>query len=329
MGAKKTKDRISSSDVKAYARECGADIVGIASMDRWEGAPLQMDPRQIMPEAKAMIVMGFRIFRGCLRGIEEGTFYVGYAGMGYAGINWIYQPMTLWNFCKPIEDAGYEALPIPNCFPWSATDVSGQDDSKTGVVRENFSKPVAPGRAAPDVFIQLRIAAFAAGLGEIGWSKMFLSPQFGPRQRLAAVLTDMPLEPDPIYDGPPLCDRCMRCAADCTVGAISTKESVKIKVAGHDVEWGKIDFNKCSRGFCGGSKEHNPFMVTEEDEKGFNQHVGAAQQYKLGSVYEYGRALEGARGCIRGCMIHLEEQDKLENAFHNPFRRRKAWRIKP
>ena len=73
---------LAAKQVKEYAKRCGADIVGIGSMDRFEGAPMQMDPRYIFPDATAMIVMGFRIPRGCLRGIEEGTFYTAYCGMG-------------------------------------------------------------------------------------------------------------------------------------------------------------------------------------------------------------------------------------------------------
>lgn len=313
--------------VKQFAKECGADLVGIASMDRFEGAPLQMDPRQIFPDAKACIVMGFRILRGALRGIEEGTFYVAYAGMGYAGINWVLQPMVLWRFCRMLEDEGYEALPIPNNFPWTATNTSGQDPEVTGKLRENWSRPVAPGRAAPDVFVHLRLAAFAAGLGEIGYSKMFISPRFGPRQRLAMVLTDAPLEPDPLYDGPQLCDRCMLCVKNCTGDAISADETVKVTVAGRDIEWGKIDYTLCSRYFCGASREFNPFMMTPEDEEGFTQPVGRAQQYKVSPQYVYGRALEGARGCIRACMMHLEEQGKLQNRFKHPFQRRKPWKL--
>ena len=33
------KIMLTSNKVKKIARECGADIVGIASMDRFEGAP--------------------------------------------------------------------------------------------------------------------------------------------------------------------------------------------------------------------------------------------------------------------------------------------------
>jgi hypothetical protein len=102
---------------------------------------------------------------------------------------------------------------------------------------------------------------------------------------------------------------------------------VKVTVAGHDLEWGDINYLDCSRYFCGASEEHNPFMVTEADREGFQKPVGESQRYKIGPTYDYGRALEGASGCIRACMIHLEEQDKLDNKFQTPFRRRKAWRI--
>ena len=317
---------ITSKAVKKFAKQCGADIVGITSMDRFEGAPKQMDPRYIFPDAKSMIVMGFRIFRGCLRGIEEGTFFSCYSSMGYAAINHVWQPMVLWNFCKMLEDNGYEAVPIPNSFPWTNTDSSGRDPQATGKPRDGFSRPVSPDKPAPDVTVHMRIAAVCAGLGEIGYSKMFLSPEFGPRQRLAAVITDAPLTPDPLFAGK-ICDRCMACAKDCTGGAISRTKTVKVNVAGREIEWGEIDYEKCSRAFCGGAKEYNPFMVTPEDEKGFNQEVGKAQQYKLGAQYNYGRALEGARGCIRACMCHLEEKGKLKNEFKNPFRKGKPWKL--
>jgi len=320
------------AEVKQLARDCGADVVGIASMDRFEGAPAQMDPRHIFPAAKAMIVMGFRILRGALRGVEEGTFFNTYSSMGYAGINFVLQPMVLWNFCRVIEDAGWEAVPLPNQFGWSNTVTTVVEDKSTlGDPRPQWSRPVSPERPAPDVFFSMRIAAFAAGLGEIGWSKMLLTPEFGPRQRLAAVMTDMPLAPDPLYSGPPLCDRCMMCAKDCTVGAISTTRSIKTTIAGRELEWSDIDHKKCSFGFCGGSREFNPFMVTDEDEKGFNaDHTGTygqAQRYKVPPRYEYGRALEGARGCIRACMIHLTDKDRLSNTFHNPFRTRPPWKL--
>ena len=297
-------------------------------MDRFEGAPKQMDPRYIFPDAKAMVVMGFRILRGTLRGIEEGTFYANYCSMGYAGINTVLQPMVLWRLCGELEDLGYESVPIPNQFPYNGTDVTGQHPERTGLPREGFSRPVEPGKPGPDVFVQLRIAAFCAGLGEIGYSKMFLTPEYGPRQRLAAVLTDAPLEPDPLYDGPQLCDRCMLCARDCTGQAISRTSTTKVTIAGRDVEWGEIDFVKCRQCFESPPPEFNPFVVTDEDREGFARPADEGY-YKIGPQYGYGRALEGARGCIRACMVHLEETGRISNRFHNPFRKRKPWRLGP
>ena len=87
---------LTAAEVKAKAKECGADIVGIAPMSRWEGVDKQHDSRYIFPGAKSMIVMGFRIPRGSLRGIEEGTQFLNYASMGYAALNTIYGPMVLW-----------------------------------------------------------------------------------------------------------------------------------------------------------------------------------------------------------------------------------------
>ena len=87
---------VTSAEIKALAKRVGADCVGIAPMSRWEGAPRQNDPRYIFPGAKSMVVLGFRIPRGLLRGIEEGTRFLDYPGMGYASLNQVHGPMVLW-----------------------------------------------------------------------------------------------------------------------------------------------------------------------------------------------------------------------------------------
>ena len=84
--------KITAQEIKAAAKRMGADIVGIGSIDRWSTAPIQMDPKQIMPNAKSVIAMGFRVLRGSLRGIEEGTQFYQYPSMAYGGINEIFAP---------------------------------------------------------------------------------------------------------------------------------------------------------------------------------------------------------------------------------------------
>jgi hypothetical protein len=85
---------LTSHYVKEMGKKFGADLVGITSMDRFEGAPQQCDPRFIFPAARSMIVLGFRIPRGTLRGIEEGTYFLAYSAMGYGGINIVYSPWS-------------------------------------------------------------------------------------------------------------------------------------------------------------------------------------------------------------------------------------------
>ncbi|OGV81505.1 MAG: hypothetical protein A3K19_26025 [Lentisphaerae bacterium RIFOXYB12_FULL_65_16] len=328
---------ITSQMVKDVARNCGADIVGIGSMDRFEGAPLQYDPRYIMPEAKAIIGLGFRIHRGLLRGIEEGTYFAAYPAMGYANINDVYAPMVLREVGNFIEDNGHEAFLYSN-----------------GSVRLGcgIGKPVAPGKPKPDVFLHFRIAGVICGMGEIGYSKMFLTPEFGPRQRLAFILTDAPLEPDPLFEGK-ICDGCMKCVRACPGKAISKDEKVRVTVAGKELAWGQINDRKCSTAYQAGTREINPFMPSEEvaatidgiindtgekGEKGMTSYTGNVWGYLRENVPYIKRCWEsfhhpaticGGRGCIRACMSHLEERGVLKNKFEAPFRRRKEWKLQP
>lgn len=311
---------LTAADVKQFAKAAGADLVGIGTPDRWEGAPIQMDPRQIMPEARSIIAFGFRVMRGSLRGVEEGTFFSNYSSMGYGGLNWLYIPHTMINIAKFIEDHGYEAIPLGHLSPWRAIDNVGNLLGK--------SRPVEPGKACPDVMVHLRIAAFLCGLGEIGYSKMFLTPEFGPRQRLGVMLTEAELEPDPIYDGPPLCDRCMACVEECPGECIPADKTVKVTLAGHEVEWADIDCSRCGDYFRGG-------MYTEEGENGeylpgrddIKPSPISPFYQKPNTIYEHGQAICGAKGCTRACMIHLDERGVLKNKFEQPFRRKKLWTV--
>ncbi len=317
---------ITSAEVKEFAKQHGADVVGIGSMDRFEGAPKEMDPRYIFPEAKSIVGLAFRIHRGCFRGIEEGTFFGAYPSMGYSGINYRDAPITLRALCNWVEDEGYEAVPIQNMLIGTSYNMHS-----SGVNDNLQTRPVAPDKPAPDVAIHFRIAAYICGMGEIGYSKIFLTPQFGPRQRFAFMLTDLELEPDPIYAGPPLCDRCLECVRQCTVGAISRQDTVKVTVAGHELEWGRLDETACSGGYCGANPHYNPFAPADFDmQEALKKPYGAGKiPYNVSSSnsFHLPGAVEGARGCIRACFIHLEETGKVSNQFKHPFRKREPWKL--
>lgn len=83
-------------------------------------------------------------------------------------------------------------------------------------------------------------AAVRAGLGSIGRSALFLSDRFGPRVRLATVLTDLDLSAGfrPVSDKTP-CDNCSACVRACPAMAISGKT---FPDAGNSI----LDRNACS-----------------------------------------------------------------------------------
>ena len=300
--------------LREYALDVvGVDKLGVANIERFDGAPADMDPRNVMPKARSVVVFAKRILRGTFRGVDEGTHWPSYHVYSYAGLNHMLG-VANYRLARFIEQNGFDACSL-------SAKATSREFGPSG-------PPPAPGMPPHDVVVQFRIAATLAGLGEMGWSKVFMTREFGPRQRLGILLTDAELEPDPIIEPGTICDRCKLCARDCTGNAIPVDKTVKINLAGHEVEWADIDYDLCSRYFCGMSPEYNPFMTNfPEDEEGFAQEVSKGQRYKVGPTYDYGRALEGARGCIRACMMHLEEQGKIENTFKHPFRRRPAWKL--
>lgn len=87
--------------------------------------------------------------------------------------------------------------------------------------------------------------AIDAGLGEQGRNGILITPELGANTRLAAITTDIPLEPDkPIDIGiSRFCKKCKICAEECPSGAITSSDTPETVVRGYR-RW-KIDQNKC------------------------------------------------------------------------------------
>lgn len=85
--------------------------------------------------------------------------------------------------------------------------------------------------------------AIDAGLGELGRFGYLISSQFGPRVRLFAVTTDMPLVPDkPVDLGVDrFCDNCLKCATACPSKSIPTGEKTVV----NGVKKWKINAETC------------------------------------------------------------------------------------
>jgi epoxyqueuosine reductase len=242
-GVKMTK--ITSSIVKKLARDLGADVVGIASVDRFKGAPPGHSPQDLMPESQSVIVAGIRIpdtvveydrYHLKMEDMPQDTAIPSvmenfYMQMGHYTIDIALNFLAVMLANKIEIGWGLRALPTPDTIN------TGLGRSGGGPLRGFFSQ---------------RHAATRAGLGEFGFSGLVLTPQFGPRVRFVSVITEAELEPDPLItekicfrgicggkDGP-------KCFQRCADGALQLREGIDRNAIFIDIP-SRTDISKCIR----------------------------------------------------------------------------------
>jgi len=268
---------------KEYARQAGADIVGIANIERFDELPVAKHPCSIFPETKSVIVLGRRITRGTLRGVEEGTNFGNYALFGYNWLDNRFIALTTFTVSEFLEDNGWEAVPLPNIPP---------EVPPMGV-------SVKKGSPEPNVLLDFDDAAVRAGVGEIGYLGVLLTPEFGPRQRIQVILTDAEIEPDPILKED-ICTRSRELKNFCPLGAF--KGEKQIFISGKEMTVAEIDYRKCAS--C-----KNGAMP--------NLYHPAGKPDRLAAV------------CIRSYADYLERNGRIRNRFKLQFRQREAWTLQP
>lgn len=272
-----------TEELKAYAKSVGVDLIGIAGIGRFDGVAPEHHPSSIFPEAKSVIVLGKRIVRGALRGVEEGTQIANYRMYGYSWLENRFLAVLTFKVAEYLEHDGWEAIPIANLPPQIPA----------------MGVPVAEGKPAPNVMVDVDAAAVRAGLGEIGYLNVFLSPQFGPRQRLQAIITDAELLEDPLFSGE-ICDRSKELASLCPLQAIDASKEQVVDICGKKMKVATINYKRC-RGCQNGAAP--------------NRHHPAGLPDRIAAV------------CMRSDLERLEKQGRLANKFNAPFRKREAWTV--
>lgn len=217
-----------TEQLKQAAREAGADLVGIASIDRFDEVAQEHHPCSIFPEAQSVIVIGKRIARGCLRGVEEGTQFTLYDQFAMTWVPDRFLALTTVTTATFLEDNRWEAVPLP-CLPATAPAM--------GVaVRED----VPP----PNVMLDFADAAVRAGLGLVAYSGELFTPEFGPRQRFQVILTDAELEADPLCEQA-ACDYCGKCVTACPLGAMKTDAEREVSICGMSMRVAHTEWDTC------------------------------------------------------------------------------------
>ena len=280
----KTEDKtVETGELRESAREAGADVFGVANIERFDELPPEKHPRAIFPETKSVILLGRRIPRGALRGVEEGTNFTNYAIYGLEWLDNRFTSLVTFRVCEFIEDNGWEACPLPNLPP---------EVPPMGVT-------VRVGQPAPNVMLDFEDAAVRAGVGEIGYCGLLLTPQFGTRQRVQMVLTDADIEPTAILQEA-VDPRTQEFKDVCPLGAFVGE--TEIEVCGIKMLVAEIDYAKCR-----------------------NCKNGAIPN----RMHPAGKPDRIAALCGRTCMDLLERRGRVLNRFQVPQRRREAWLIRP
>jgi len=174
---------VKAGEIIDFGKKAGADLVGVAPLERFEGAPKGHKPEDILPGARSVVAMAKRIPLPIVKGIPSPY----YDRFGYHDLNAHLRELT-YNVSVFIEDLGFEAFPL---------DPSIEDKAREVQILAEGPEPKVK------IFgdFSHRHAAVAAGLGEFAASSMVVVPKFGPRVRVVSVITTAPLEPSPLLRG--------------------------------------------------------------------------------------------------------------------------------
>jgi epoxyqueuosine reductase QueG len=249
MVSENVADSKLSEDLRAYLEAEGSDLVGFGSVERITGAPEKMKPSRYLPDAVSMVSIGLHINEATCdliaRSVRVDQLPPSYYSYQVFTLNQVNPQLDRLAYlgAKFLENIGFRAYPFPANMPHT------QKPTK--------AYPGGPGD------ISHRHVAVAGGLGEIGWHNLFISPQYGTRQKLTTIITNASLPQDELQEKR-LCDpeACgFQCAHACPTNAIpkNIKRKVKISVGGKVAQYGKLVGWRCRWGCSGMLKSTGGF----------------------------------------------------------------------
>lgn len=282
------KQALTADDIKAKARALGADLVGIA-----DGALLEAHPpdpaRPQRPsditelDGGRVIVLAKRYSHGVTRiraWNDRHKYYndeLALTLLEEASLELVY-----W-----LEDKGYPALIVPptHVDPWRYD-----------------GDPAAHQRT----LLSLPHAAVEAGLGTLGLNLQLLTPEFGPRVLLTAVLCSVDVACDTRMDTAlcrgPSCGRCLKTCPGDTVGHWAR-------------DWPACDRFRSPHGFAH-LADHLTAIVSETDPVRQQEKIISEDSFNLWqSILRGAGVITGCRRCQDVCPVGADYamlQDALD-----------------
>lgn len=184
---------MTADEIKSVVMELGADLCGIASAERFSGAPAGFHPRDISPDCRSVLVFAKRQPTGSM---------FARSCIPYTYVNRLVTEeldrLTL-ALSRRLEMAGVPNVPVPSDDP---------------------SEYWEPGRSHARGILSLRHAGHLAGLGVLGRNTLLVNDRLGSMIQLGALLLGIATAEDPIATYQSCREGCRRCIEACPTSAL-------------------------------------------------------------------------------------------------------------
>jgi epoxyqueuosine reductase QueG len=282
------KAKLRAEQIKAKARELGADLVGIADGAALEANPPDpKDPRRPSDitehDGGRVIVLAKRLNSGSTRIAawnDRHKYYndeLALSLLEEASLELVY-----W-----LEDNGYPAIIVPptHVDPWRYNDNPREHQT---------------------TLLSLPHAAVEAGLGTLGLNLQLLTPEYGPRVLLTAVLCSVDVECDRRREQPlclgPSCGRCLKaCPGD--------------TVRHWDRDWETCDSYRSPHGFAK-LTDHVAKIMAAGDPQRQKELIRSEDSFNLWqSILRGAGVITGCRRCADVCPVGVDYDSQLKDAL--------------
>jgi len=194
--------RFESQDLQDLKKKLQVDLIGVAAVD--QSPELKERAALFLPTARSVVVFAKETYKAVVALLAP-TKEAGAAEPGEVFTThtaYIYGRLTraVHETADLFLEEGYRSVPL---------------SSPSLITDERFVQAL----------FSYKHAAVLAGLGTLGKHSLLITPEFGPRVRLACLLTEAPLEetpPPPRLKNP--CARCQACIKVCPAQAIRKPE---------------------------------------------------------------------------------------------------------
>ena len=190
------------NQIREYILSLGADVCGIANIDRFSESPAGFNPSDIFPDCRSVIVFGIAHPKGLTK-VEPRLIYGHFNSYICPTVD-----SLAFNAAKAIERKfGGFAVPLPSDGPYEYWDPEKQE-----------------GRG----LLSMKHAAVLAGLGTLGRSTLLLNEKYGNLLTIGAILTNLSLDSDPLAES--ICiNGCNLCITNCPTQALDGESTTQPK----------------------------------------------------------------------------------------------------